>query len=81
MHETIVPFLWIEVLSFQVAVIVIFCVLAYYFFIGMTISQDRNEDLIICRDVRNVDSTAQGRYRDYPTYHLFTQDMAEIGFT
>lgn len=35
----------------------------------------------MCRDVRSVDGSAEGRNRAHPKYHLFTQDMAEIGFT
>lgn len=31
--------------------------------------------------MRHIDNSALGRHRDYPIYHLFTQDMCEIGFT
>jgi hypothetical protein len=62
-------------------VLVIFIVTSYYFFVGMVIHKDRNEDLIMCRDVRLIDNKAVGRYRSYPTYHLFNQDMSEVGNT
>lgn len=34
-HDNIITFLWIEVISFQCAVLVVFAVTSYYFFVGM----------------------------------------------
>ena len=63
------------------AVFVVFLVLTYFHYTGLTISVERNDDIILCRDTRLVDSAATGRFRTAPTYHLFYQDMAEVGHT
>jgi hypothetical protein len=80
-HDTVLPFLWIEVLAFQVAVIIVILVTAFYYVNTIVITRPRSEDLIMCRDTRHIDNNAIGRLRAYPLYHLFTQDMAELGWT
>lgn len=73
--------LWIEVIAFQVSVLIVLLVTLFYFIYGLTEERERNEDLILCRDERHIDVSREGRYRDAPIYHLFTQDMVEYGYT
>lgn len=75
----VLSILWIEVIAFQVAVLIVLLVALYYYIFGLTVVRERNRDVILCRDERRVDKTKEGRLRDAPDYHLFTLDMALVG--
>ena len=78
---TVTNLLWIEVIAFQAAVLIIALTTLFYFVKGLEIVRERNEDLILCRDEQMTDYTLEGRFRTAPTYHLFNQDMTEYGNT